>query len=68
MSTWVFSCSLGLSQDTCNECERDEKSRGTRQRLGGCASCVNRVPASKATQMAEWAFEDRRQEKETEHS
>jgi hypothetical protein len=64
MSTWVFSCSLGLAQDKCGEYERDENSRGVRQRFGGCASCVNRVPHNKQTQMAEWAFEDRQQEKQ----
>jgi hypothetical protein len=55
-STWVFSCKLGLEQNTCDEYERDESAR-----LGkwdGCPSCVHRIPDSFATEQAEWEYEN----------
>lgn len=52
MSSWVFSCKLGLSQDTCGQYEKDETARGY-GRWGGCASCVHRVAANATTMVAE---------------
>lgn len=56
-SVWTFGCKLGLSQSGCQKREHDPSSRGAAQRIGGCASCIYREPASPETAKAEAALE-----------
>ena len=57
MSTWIFSCHLGLAQDTCGQYTKDKESRGYAAGIGGCCSCQNREAYNAETTKAEMAFE-----------
>lgn len=52
-SVWVFCCKKGLAQNGCTEREYDPKSRGAKQRIGGCPSCKYRESDNPETGKAE---------------
>jgi len=53
VSTWAFSCKLGLAQESCGSYERDPASRGAKAGLGGCPSCTHRQPYNEETAKVE---------------
>ena len=54
-TSWAFGCNLGLAQGTCGAYLADANSRGAAAHLGGCPSCVHRVPDNIRTKTVETA-------------
>lgn len=64
---WIYGCQLGLQQGTCGRRYKFEKnSCGHFAGLGGCPSCLYRVPGSEATREAEGFREAEELQKEIE--
>jgi len=55
---WVYKCKLGLNQTTCNSWIVDKESRGYYKGIGGCPSCIYRIPASLETKREDRFFKN----------
>jgi hypothetical protein len=58
-STWIFTCKLGLAQETCNTWTPDLNSRGLHRLWDGCPSCSHRLAYGDETRRAEEAWQNR---------